>query len=860
MKKTIALLIVAVIWLGGCSSRDPDTVAGQTTATGSGATEPGIGAANAAPEQPGQVRIFSDQPSLLTGDPNRALITAVVTDDDNRAIPGHLVSFASDGGVLQNIVEITNESGEATAQLSLAGDYRNRNITVIATVEDEAAEMLVVSQGSAITMSAPENLIIGQTADLQFTLLSGAGSPIPNQTIQFNSEAGNQFSQYSAVTDALGVASVSVSTAAGADVISAIALDGTALTSTPLTVVENVEAIVTQSRVRLISTAQQLSTGTNEVVSITTLVTDESNRVLSGKSVSFSSTGGVLQNIVGTTNEAGQATAELSLAGDLRNQDIVISAMVDELVSELTVKAEGSNFKLEGPTAIASGDEAELKIFLENGVGQPIANELVKVSSTAGNTILPESGVTDSDGMISVMVGSASGSDRILVSALDNTVTAGRELQVAVDVLTVIPQTVPYDSIPVDTYTPFSVQWTSSGIPVSNQSMRFISTAGMLRAVNSGAPGTSSVDVFTDANGIAIVEVLSTSAGPATISYSDSLDADPLSQHRVDFVATMPSRVEIEATPASVATGTASTISAVVTDAYGNPVKDIVVEFSSPDLRGGTLSPVSFVTDKDGKADISFNAGSLPTETDGIEIVGVLTDYGQVAPATTRLTVTESQLNVIIGLSGVLSEIETDTRYSKTGVIQVTDGAGRPVPDATILLGLDSLEYAYGFMAGYDEDDDDKSDRWGMVITTRCEAEDMNGNRILDPGEDSNNNGELDPRDPALVDEDTENSPTLVASQITTDSSGVGFFTLVYPQSNAGYFALEVVARVEALGTEGVATYRTGLDMSSGDADNIDVSPPNAVSPYGVGPAPAQPGCTTQILPGWYLDQYGIEE
>jgi len=151
--------------------------------------------------------------------------------------------------------------------------------------------------------------------------------------------------------------------------------------------------------------------------------------------------------------------------------------------------------------------------------------------------------------------------------------------------------------------------------------------------------------------------------------------------------------------------------------------------------------------------------------------------------------------------------------------------------------------YRYGSMVPVDSDNNGDPDRWALQTTSTCVAEDLNGNRILDTGEDVNFNGELDPRDPALIDADDDNSPTVIGNEITTDSSGVGFFSIAYPQSNALYFDVQITARVEALGTEGVANFQTGLSIATSDLDDLDVSPPNAVSPYGVGPAPFPAGC-----------------
>ena len=204
----------------------------------------------------------------------------------------------------------------------------------------------------------------------------------------------------------------------------------------------------------------------------------------------------------------------------------------------------------------------------------------------------------------------------------------------------------------------------------------------------------------------------SSSAGPATVAFSDALDADPLSQFDVQFIAVTPSNVVLDATPASVATGNTSTVSALVTDINGNPVQGEVVEFSSADLRGGTLSPVSSITDSDGRAAVTFTAGSLPTQVNEITIVGTVTveddadDSTDQIAAEIAMTVTERQLNVIIGLSGMLAEIDSDTRYRRTGIVQVTDGAGRPVPDATILVTLRPTVYRFGRMIRIDEDND----------------------------------------------------------------------------------------------------------------------------------------------------------
>jgi hypothetical protein len=846
MNKTLALMLAGIVWLGGCSGRTDDV---------GDADELAIAAALEAANE--VVRLRTNMPSLLTGAGDRANIVAVVADDQNRVVADRQIEFSADGGVLQNIVAQTNEVGEASAELSLAGDYRNRNITVTASMGGQSTSILVSATGTSVAMSAPETILIGDTAELEFTLTAGSGQPIPNETLSFSSAAGNSISQNSAVTDANGVARLAISTTAGADVVTVTAFDGTVSHEFDLLVVENEQAVDTPIRVRVISNQSSIETGGNDVARITTLVTDESNRVISGKTVEFSSTGGVLQNISSVTNEAGQADAELSLAGDFRNQEIVVSAQVDEEVGSVLVTTSGSSLAVSGPTALVSGNTADLEVTLSSGNGQPIANEVVSIRSAAGNILSADTVTTDASGKAKVSVGSAAGSDTITVEALGTTVMKSHDIQVAADILSVVsPDN--YSALEVDTPAIFQVQWESDGELKSDGVLDFSITSGGVRAADGAGPFQSRLENVDVTNGIASIEIFSTTAGPATITFSDADNPDTVSQFEVAFESFNAQLIAVESTPGSVGTGNSSTIVATVTDSFGNPVRGVDVDFTSPNLNGGRLSPVTAETDESGQARISFNAGGYPTAEDELVITATATDFPDAEPASTNLTVTERQLNVIIGLSGSITEADADTRYRKAGLVQVTDGAGRPVSDATVLVSMIPTTYIYGNLVTIDVDGDGEDDRWAYGLIHTCKAEDknknrildttnedLNGNSILDNGEDQNqnglldvnedvnNNGVLDPSDPGLIDADPVNSPTVIGGQITTDANGVGFFSLAYPQSNAWWFDVQISARVQALGVEAVATYDTDLEALSSDVDDPEAEPPNFLSPYG---------------------------
>ena len=168
-----------------------------------------------------------------------------------------------------------------------------------------------------------------------------------------------------------------------------------------------------------------------------------------------------------------RATAELSLAGDFRNQNIIVSASVEDETGEVQISASGSSLAVAGPTALVSGDIAELEITLTGGNDQPIANELVSIRSEAGNQVQPSAPVTDADGKVTIAITSNNGSDNITIAALGSTVAVSHPLQVAADVLSVVPQNIDYQSLPVSQFAPFAIEWVSNGIPVAGQLMRF---------------------------------------------------------------------------------------------------------------------------------------------------------------------------------------------------------------------------------------------------------------------------------------------------------------------------------------------------------------------------------------------------
>ncbi len=573
--------------------------------------------------------------------------------------------------------------------------------------------------------------------------------------------------------------------------------------------------------IRVITNANSISTGGTESANLTALVTDENNNAMAGTSVTFSTSSGILQNISSVTDENGEVSATLSLPQYFDNEDIFVTAEADGNFAEVMVTATGSVVEVSGPDNLVLGDEAEVIISLSAGNEEPIANYPIEITSTAGNIITPSNVMTGSDGRVTVMVGTDNGDDTLQVAALNGTVSSSLSFQVSHDSLRFADEIV-NSELPVALTIPVTVTWTSQDAPVAGSQLLFSTTAGEI-------VGDSLVT--TDANGQATAQLRSSSYGPANITVEDATDARPRTSLEVEFVAINPAALRFEASSTRVAINETSVLSATVLDAQGNPVKNQVVDFSGLDLKGGQINPASARSNSQGVASVTFTAGSNATEIDDIEIVANVKNTA--ISNALRLSVIERALNVTLGTSNLVQSLNFDTQYGVSYVVQVADGSGAPLENASVDFSIRPLVYVKGFMIP--NPDNDSEIKWIQNITAECVTEDLNGNRIMDFDEDINGNGSLDPQDPALiaaVSENSENQATIVGGVLSTDANGSGYFELRYPKSNALWSMIEITARARAFGAETEDTFVQVLSVSVDDVAE-SASPPNSLSPYG---------------------------
>lgn len=595
----------------------------------------------------------------------------------------------------------------------------------------------------------------------------------------------------------------------------------------------------------LITSEPSLGSDGRTSATLTAIVKNDLNVSLPGEQVVFSTTdpGANLQVVSNVTDDTGQATAILTIS-DRSVRTIQVTAASGTIQQTINIPVVGTSVSISGSNTIVFDSPTQFSVSVRDSGGGPVSGVPVTITSSANNDLVPSVVNTDALGQASFQViGRTQGSDTISASAQgvteSITVTVSGTQLAFVNRCEVGQVSTPLDpcaqtgdpqspdpddattlDLPVNVSHPLRVILIDNGAPVGGATVSFAATRGTLVASSA----------VTDGNGMATVNISSTSAGISTLTAT--APGGTTSTMQIDFVSTTPTKIDIQASPAVVGAnldpgGTrAAQLIAIVRDAADNPVKNQRVDFSSvTDPSNGRIEPGFGITDSFGVATVSFIAGANPTGPDGVTVRAELPGLGILDQTT--LTVSEIQLSVVMGTGNTINENTSETAYIMPWVAAVADSSGNPVENAQVTVAVESTQYRKGRWIP-----DPVGSGWilDMPNMTVCPSEDFNRNGRRDPGEDDhptfgNNNGILEPGSPSLA---------TVVGDGTTDENGLADITLTYPKS-AGAFT-EVLLKVTmttTAGTEGTAEEQFWLPVLGQDVASATVNPPGANAPNG---------------------------
>ena len=540
---------------------------------------------------------------------------------------------------------------------------------------------------------------------------------------------------------------------------------------------------------------------------ITVFVKDSNNNFVEGAPIFFSSTSGGLVVTQSVTDINGVATATLSTAGNPANRDITVSATADALTGTVDVAVTGSQLSITGSDTLVQGDTSTYTIVLVDGAGNGIAGESIAVSSASGNTLAATTLTTDATGQAQVdLTATIGGNDALTATGLG--LTAIRAITVSDD--SFFFNTPPTNAeIVLNSIRVITVTWLKNGVPQTDKDISFSTTRGTF-VDSGGIPIVGPPVVTTLGDGSATIRVSSNNAGPAIIS-ADA-DGGPITQLPVEFIATVPSTIEAQADPFTVAPNNQATITATVRDVDNNRVKNARVTFSLEDVTGGILTVGTAETDSQGRAQTFYIASDTTSGNLGVSVTAAIESDSSIFDIV-QLTVARRELFVAIGTGNELEEPDIQS-YEVPYLVIVTDSEGNGVPDANVTVDVRSTQYSKGvWVPGIDS--------WVPFIRATCMDEDQNGNGILDPDEtDENSNGTIE----------AGNVVEVVGGDALTDAEGKATVTIRYAQLYGAWTEVSLRAQVSVAGTEFSEDLEFILDVTAADVV-LDGAPPGLLRP-----------------------------
>lgn len=557
--------------------------------------------------------------------------------------------------------------------------------------------------------------------------------------------------------------------------------------------------VYSSSRTLLSDADADSSTDGSEPVTIYMMAKDSNNIALSGVTFTPSVDNGATL-FPGSTTENGVLTTWSLVPDEPRNQTVNVNVTAGGITETLSIEIIGTSIQIDGAESISMDKPTTYTVKLKDAAGNGLPLETIIISSSLVNETL----TTDSEGEAHFEIQpSTGGSYTLQAEALGS--TSHKTINVSPNAFNLNAS---IEEIPVNTKQSVVLSWTADGVPQTSKTIHLSATRGTITV-----GGVESGQVVTDSNGNATFEIESPTAGGTVVTATDNTTYLSTSLP-LEYIATAPHYMNIQADPSLIASLGTSTIQAQVRDINDNPVKNQVVVFNLDDTVDGTLSSSKAETDSSGQASVVYTAGKTTSAKDGVVITSHIEGLSTITDTTT-LTVGGKATRIVFGFDEGLSE--SAPFYTKALGVIVTDNAGNPVSGKQVDFTVKPTHYSKGVLyydgVAWNKDSDDPV----------CPSEDLDDDGLLDDGEDFNNSGTLEPT----------NSTTITGAG-TTDESGKLIANITYPQNHAWWETVEITAQVSVDGTEYMEKVNMTLHALNSDM-TAEGSPPNHYSPYGRG-------------------------
>ncbi|EIG1357537.1 Ig-like domain-containing protein [Escherichia coli] len=647
---------------------------------------------------------------------DNATLTATVKDQFDNEVNNLPVTFssASSGLTLTPGVSNTNESGIAQATLagvafgeqtvtaSLANNGASDNKTVHFIGDTAAAKIIeLTAVPDRITAGTPQN---SSGSVITATVVDNNGFPVKGVTVSFTSrtKSAEMTNGGQAVTNEQGKATVTYTntrssreTGARPDTIEASLENGSSTLSTSI----QVDADASTAHLTSLYTLYDTQLAGEDTALYITVNDNYGNGVpLHQVTLSVSPSEGVTlsNNGINTTNHDGYLYASMTATkagvyqvtatldnGDSMQQTVTYVPNVAN--AEITLAAS------KDPVIADNNDLTTLTATVADTEGNAIANTEVTFTlpeDVRANFTLSDGGkaITDTEGKAKVTLkGTKAGAHTVTAS-----MAGGKSGQLVVnftaDTLTAqVNLNVTEDNFIANNVGMTTLQATvtdGNGNPLANEAVTFTLPADVSASFTLGQGGSA----ITDINGKAEVTLSGTKSGtyPVTVSVNNygvsdtkqvTLIADAGTAKLAGFTASSSSF--------TASTTEGATLTASVTDAYGNPLEGIMVNFHG----SATLSNTSVETDAQGKAEVLVSSTIAGTKVITANLANAPTE------AAMRTLTVKADIDSATITSLEMPEGQVIIREPIAVKAHVDDQFGNPVADQLVTFSAEPSSF-----------------------------------------------------------------------------------------------------------------------------------------------------------------------
>lgn len=706
-----------------------------------------------------------------------------------------------------------------------------------------------VTYTMAINSASPD-VVAGSTVALTVLITASDGSVV-NTSVDMSSDCGVVSPSKIVVSGGSGTGSYApIITCLGAHSVTGT----TTIGSSTVVATKSINVQTAVASITMLTDKSQLGSSGVEHATLTAILKDSNNNVLKGIPVVFTADSGSVVTTQNVSDASGQAITTLYVGDDFSNRQITVTAtpVGASLSATRIVNVVGTTLSLQGSAALVLGSTSQYTVTLLNSDGRPIVDQDIVLKSALNNSLSQTTVHTNLSGNAVVTLTANNGGNEVLTgTALSSTVTGTFNVAISIDSF-LLTKTAPAGDIPLNTNGSVKLVWKQGNVAQQAKAVILTTTRG-------GFNGTTatSINAVTDANGTVTATINATNAGFAIVSAKAA--SGPSADLQVEFVATVPSRIDLSATPTTVGPNQQqSTITALVQDVNGNLVKSKTVDFSLDDVRGGTLLRGSAVTDSSGLATTVYTS-NVSTAQNGVHITGTVN--GTAIQDEVDLTVAERNLFVKFGTDNTLYEVpDQPTAYAMKFFLFVNDANGKPVPNQTVTISAIPTPYDIlrdanptfpvpftGYMKGYYifvaqacGGTDCYVPNFTAFSTYKvdgvdtafagCLSEDKNRDGVLQVGEDFNLDGRLTP-----------GNVLAAPGTVVTGADGKAEFEVQYAKQFGNWTRMYLKASTNVSGTETFDAINILLPVAREDVVPPKVPPGITTDVPGLGTVIASP-------------------